>query len=83
MKKIFRKIFIYIINIYQRTLSPDTGILKKIGVIKKPVCVFYPSCSEYTKEAINKYGVFKGIKLGFLRISRCHPWQENHFDPLK
>ena len=83
MNKFFKKIFIDIVNIYQKTLSPDTGILKKMGLIRKPVCVFYPSCSEYAKEAINKYGVLKGVKLGFLRIIRCHPWQKNHFDPLK
>ena len=83
MNKFFKKIFIDIVNIYQKTLSPDTGILKKMGLIRKPVCVFYPSCSEYAKEAINKYGVLKGVELGFLRIIRCHPWQKNHFDPLK
>lgn len=51
--------------------------------LKKNTCVFYPSCSEYTKQAIEKYGVFKGMYLGFLRILRCHPWQKNHIDPVK
>ncbi|MEI7765140.1 MAG: membrane protein insertion efficiency factor YidD [bacterium] len=83
MKQKIRKIFIKMINIYQKTLSPDTGILKNTGLIRKQVCVFYPTCSEYTKQAINKYGVLKGFKLGFFRIIRCHPWQKNHFDPLK
>ena len=46
-------------------------------------CVFYPTCSEYTKQAIEKYGAFKGICLGFFRILRCHPWQKNHMDPVK
>ena len=78
-----KKYFIKLINLYQKTLSPDTGFLKKTGIIRKQVCVFYPTCSEYTKEAINKYGVARGIKLGFFRILRCHPWQKNHFDPLK
>ena len=64
---------IKLVNFYQKWLSP----------LKKPSCVFYPSCSEYTKEAINKYGTLKGIKLGILRILKCHPWQKNHFDPLK
>ena len=45
-------------------------------------CVFIPTCSEYTKEAIVKYGVFVGFYKGFIRITRCHPWQKNHFDPL-
>ncbi|MFH1201111.1 MAG: membrane protein insertion efficiency factor YidD [bacterium] len=56
---------------------------KYISIFLKPSCVFHPSCSEYTKQAIGRYGVFKGIYLGFFRILRCHPWQKNHIDPLK
>lgn len=56
---------------------------KNISIFKKQSCVFYPSCSEYTKQAIMKYGSIKGLYLGFLRILRCHPWQKNHMDPLK
>ncbi len=78
-----KRIFISLIEVYQKTLSPDTGLLKKYRITKKQVCVFYPTCSEYTKEAIDKYGVLKGLRMGFLRIVRCHPWQKNHFDPLK
>jgi len=55
---------------------------KNISVFIKPSCVFYPSCSEYTKQAIDKYGVLKGFYLGILRILRCHPWQKNHLDPI-
>jgi len=55
---------------------------KNISIFKKPSCVFYPTCSEYTKQAIEKYGVLKGVYLGFLRILRCHPWQKNHLDPI-
>lgn len=78
-----KKYSIKLISFYQKTLSPDTGVLKKLGLSKKQICVFYPTCSEYTKEAINKYGVLKGSRLGFFRILRCHPWQKNHFDPVK
>ena len=56
---------------------------KNISIFKKPSCVFYPTCSEYTKQAIEKYGIFYGPYLGFRRILRCHPWQKNHLDPLK
>ena len=80
---LFKKSVIFIISLYQKTLSPDTGILKRIGLIRKPVCVFYPTCSEYAKEAVEKYGILKGIWLGFKRIIRCHPWQKNHLDPLQ
>ncbi len=54
-----------------------------ISGLLKPSCVFYPSCSEYTKQAIDKYGAIKGVFLGARRILRCHPWQKNHIDPLK
>ncbi|MEI7809990.1 MAG: membrane protein insertion efficiency factor YidD [bacterium] len=83
MNSKFKAFFIGLIDGYQKILSPDKGFLKKIGVTRKQVCVFYPTCSEYTKQAIQKYGVFKGFYLGFLRILRCHPWQKNHMDPLK
>lgn len=56
---------------------------KYISIFKRPSCVFFPTCSEYTKEAIDKYGALKGIRLGVFRIFRCHPWQKNHFDPVK
>ena len=78
-----KKFFIKFIDLYQKTISPDTGFLKKIGLIRKPVCVFYPTCSQYSKEAIEKYGIFKGVRMGFVRILRCHPWQKNRIDPVK
>ena len=62
-----------LINFYQ----------KNISVFLKPnTCVFFPSCSEYTKQAIEKYGILKGIYLGLRRILRCHPWQKNHIDSI-
>ena len=61
-----------LISFYQKFISP----------LMRPRCVFFPSCSEYTKQAVGKYGVLKGSYLGFLRILRCHPWQKNHIDPL-
>ncbi|MEO5635324.1 MAG: membrane protein insertion efficiency factor YidD [Candidatus Paceibacterota bacterium] len=56
---------------------------KNISIFKKRTCVFYPTCSEYGKEAIIKYGATKGILIIIRRILRCHPWQKNHIDPLK
>jgi putative membrane protein insertion efficiency factor len=67
-----KKFFINLINIYQKTPSRSHSS-----------CVFIPTCSEYTKEAIFKYGVFIGIYKGFLRVLKCHPWQKNQFDPLE
>lgn len=65
------KIIIWLINLYQKTPTRAHSS-----------CVFLPTCSEYMKQAILKYGVFKGFYLGIWRILRCHPWQKNHYDPL-
>jgi len=68
-----KKYLIKFISLYQKRISP----LKK-----KQNCVFYPTCSEYSKQALEKYGVLKGLRLTSVRILRCHPWQKNHMDPL-
>lgn len=71
------------ISLYQTFLSPIKKYLVYLGFFNFSGCVFYPTCSEYTKTAIRKYGLLKGVYLGFLRILRCHPWQKNHMDSLK
>ena len=48
-----------------------------------PVCRFTPTCSEYTRQAIEKYGVLKGLWLGLKRVSKCHPFHPGGYDPLK
>jgi putative membrane protein insertion efficiency factor len=77
-----KNIAIFIIWVYQETLSPSTGVFKKIGFIQAPVCRFLPTCSEYTKEAITKYGVIQGSKLGVKRILRCRGGLPAEFDPV-
>jgi len=75
-----KKTFLIIINIYQKIFSPDQGILKELGVIKNGACVFYPTCSEYAKEVIQKDGILKGGIRTIRRIIKCHPWQKAHID---
>lgn len=72
MKKFLSLIFIIPIKIYQILISPLLG----------PSCRFTPTCSQYTIEAIQKYGPFKGGWLGFRRILRCHPWGGCGHDPV-
>jgi hypothetical protein len=47
------------------------------------VCRFTPSCSEYTYQAVERYGILYGSWLGLNRIRRCHPWNKGGFDPVK
>jgi hypothetical protein len=71
-----KNILINIIEKYQKNLSP---IISKHGVN----CRFYPTCSEYTKQAILKYGCILGIFKGLKRILRCNPFFKGGYDPLK
>ncbi len=71
-----KKFFIKIINLYQKKISP---VLSKNGIN----CKYYPSCSEYMKQAIEKYGCIKGIFLGIIRILKCNPFSKGGVDLLK
>ena len=64
-----KKIFILLIRLYQKFISPAK-------------CRYYPTCSQYTLEAIQEYGVIKGTYLGIKRILRCHPFHEGGYDPV-
>ena len=66
-----KKLILFLIKIYQ-----------KISALTPPRCRFYPTCSEYTKQAIIRFGVFKGGKLGIKRIVKCHPLNEGGYDPV-
>ena len=60
------------IKLYQILISPILG----------PNCRYHPTCSQYSIEAINKYGPFKGTWLATKRISSCHPWGGSGHDPV-
>ncbi|MFK7954403.1 MAG: membrane protein insertion efficiency factor YidD [Ekhidna sp.] len=72
MGRILKKILIFPILIYQYVISP----------MFPSTCRYMPTCSEYTKEAIKKYGAWKGFLLGIRRIGRCHPWGGSGYDPV-
>uniref|UniRef100_A0A7C4U6G8 Putative membrane protein insertion efficiency factor n=1 Tax=candidate division WOR-3 bacterium TaxID=2052148 RepID=A0A7C4U6G8_UNCW3 len=67
------RLFVFLIDIYQRFVSP----------FLPHSCRFYPSCSEYTKEAILRKGFIKGIFLGVYRIIRCNPFNKGGYDPVR
>lgn len=73
MKSIAADILIFFVRIYRRFLSP----------LKGPTCRFYPTCSQYAIEALEKYGALKGGYLSVKRILKCHPFHSGGYDPLK
>ncbi|KKR49432.1 MAG: hypothetical protein UT84_C0027G0001 [Candidatus Curtissbacteria bacterium GW2011_GWA1_40_16] len=77
-----KKIILKSIRFYQKYLSLDTGWAKKIFLTEK-ICRFSPTCSQYSYEAIDRYGIINGLFLGFKRILKCHPWNKGGFDPVK
>ena len=66
------KVIILLILFYRKVISPLLG----------PRCRYWPSCSKYTLEAVQKYGAAKGTWLGLKRIGRCHPWGGHGYDPV-
>ena len=70
------KILIWIIDFYKRNIST---FLKTKGV----ECKYYPTCSEYSKQAIKKYGALKGSFLSIKRIIKCNPFSKGGYNPLK
>ncbi|MFV0518113.1 MAG: membrane protein insertion efficiency factor YidD [Aminipila sp.] len=68
-----KKIVIGIVRLYQKFISP----------LFPPTCRFYPTCSAYFIQAVEKYGAVKGSFLGIKRILKCHPFNPGGYDPLK
>ena len=69
---LLRRPFVLAIRAYQRFLSP----------LLPPSCRFHPTCSEYTRQAIVRHGVIKGMALGIVRLLKCHPFHPGGFDPV-
>ncbi|MBN1797825.1 MAG: membrane protein insertion efficiency factor YidD [Spirochaetales bacterium] len=66
-------ILIFIINIYQKMISP----------LFPPACRFFPTCSQYAKESLQKHGFFKGLYYSVKRLLKCHPFHPGGYDPVK
>lgn len=60
------------LRFYQLAVSPLVG----------PACRFYPSCSQYALEAVERFGVLRGAYLAARRLGRCHPWHPGGYDPV-
>ena len=75
----------------QRTLMLSRviaiGLIRAYKLVISPLlpsaCRFHPTCSEYMKDAIEKHGVLKGVGMGLRRLSRCHPFHQGGFDPVR
>ena len=68
-----KKLCMRLIRFYQKAISP----------LFPARCRFYPTCSQYALEAVEKYGVWKGGWMSVKRICRCHPWSRGGYDPVK
>jgi putative membrane protein insertion efficiency factor len=68
-----RSIVIFFIRMYQRLFAP----------LLPPACRFYPTCSQYFIEALQRRGLLKGFALGVWRILRCNPFSRGGFDPVE
>lgn len=60
------------LRFYQKVISPAFP----------PSCRFTPTCSEYTYQAVEKYGVLRGVRMGGARLLRCHPFHPGGYDPV-
>ena len=73
MKTLFSRFAIGLIRFYQYGISPYLP----------GACRYTPTCSQYSVEAIRKYGALRGSWMGLRRIGRCHPWGGSGYDPVK
>jgi putative membrane protein insertion efficiency factor len=70
---VLRRVVVLPIRAYQLLLSPVVG----------QRCKYYPSCSEYAAQAVQRYGILRGLVLAGWRLLRCNPWSRGGFDPVE
>jgi putative membrane protein insertion efficiency factor len=71
--RLLRSVVVAPIRVYQRLFSPAVG----------QRCKYYPSCSEYAAQAIERFGILRGLVLAGWRLLRCNPWSHGGFDPVE
>ncbi|MBI2582766.1 membrane protein insertion efficiency factor YidD [Candidatus Azambacteria bacterium] len=76
------KLTLFLISLYQRTFSPDHGLIRSLWRALGFGCRYYPTCSQYAREAIRRWGVKRGIPLVVKRTFRCHPFSSGGIDPV-
>ncbi len=68
-----RSLVVRLLTLYKWLISP----------LLPPACRFYPTCSEYMREAVARYGAARGVWMGLKRLARCHPFHAGGFDPVR
>ena len=68
-----RKLIVALLRLYKLTVSP----------MLPSACRYYPSCSEYMRQAVGKYGAARGVWMGIKRLARCHPFHAGGLDPVR
>ena len=73
------QLVIKLLQFYRATLSPDHGLVR--GFFPLGVCRYTPTCSQFCEQALRRHG-WRGLRMGLLRIGRCHPWGGAGHDPV-
>ncbi len=68
-----RKLIVAVLRFYKWAISP----------MLPSACRYYPSCSDYTRQAVEKYGPVRGLWMGIKRVARCHPFHSGGLDPVR
>lgn len=77
-----KKAFLAAIRFYQKYLNINNSLTRALFLTDNS-CRFLPTCSEYSYQAIEKYGILRGVLMSFKRIVRCHPLSRGGYDPVK